>query len=89
MRVNVRVSPASGRTEVGGRYGASDPPTLVVRVTAPAVGVRANIAAVEALAAAFAVKRGQVLLISGHSSRNKVFEISGGDRAALAGLLAR
>jgi uncharacterized protein len=89
MPVHVRVIPASSRTEVGGRYGASDPPTLVVRVTAPAVDGRANVAAVEALADAFAVKEILVTLTAAHSSRNKVFETIGGDRAVLADLLAR
>jgi uncharacterized protein len=56
MRVNVRVYPGARRTTVGGRYGTSEPPILIVRVGAPATGGRANAAVIDAMAIAFAVK---------------------------------
>jgi uncharacterized protein YggU (UPF0235/DUF167 family) len=89
MRVNVRVYPAAGRTEVGGRYGTKDPPVLIVRVHARAVDGRANKAVIEAVALAFGVTRRGVDLIAGRSSRNKALEVTGADQAALAFLLDR
>jgi hypothetical protein len=89
MRVNLRVYPASVRTEVGGRYGTSEPPSLIVRVTAPAVDGRANAAVVEAMAQAFALKRSEVTLVTGSSNRNKVVELRRGDLATLTALLTR
>jgi uncharacterized protein (TIGR00251 family) len=88
MRVNVRVYPASVRTDVGGRYGTSDPPTLIVRVTAPAIDGRANAAVIRAIARAFAVKGSEVSLIAGSSNRNKVVEVKRGDLATLTALLS-
>jgi len=87
MRVNVRVYPAAGRTEVGGRYGTTDPPLLIVRVNAPAVDGRANTAVMEAVANAFSVKQREVSVIAGRSSRTKTLEVTGADPAALALLL--
>jgi uncharacterized protein (TIGR00251 family) len=87
MRLKVRVYPAAGRTEVGGRYGTTDPPVLIVRVHAPAADGRANMAVIEAVAGAFGVKRRDVDIVSGASHRNKVLEVTGADPAALALLL--
>jgi uncharacterized protein (TIGR00251 family) len=87
MRLKVRVYPAAGRTEVGGRYGTTDPPVLIVRVNAPAADGRANVAVVEAVAKAFGVKRREVDIVAGASNRNKTLEVTGADPAALALLL--
>jgi uncharacterized protein len=87
MRVSLRVYPAAGRTEVGGRYGESDPPVLIVRVNAPAVDGRANAAVVEAIAKAFAVKRTGVAIVAGESSRAKTVDVTGADPAVLGRLL--
>ena len=43
MRLTVRVYPGSRTDRVGGRYGRSEPPVLVVRVTARAVDGQANL----------------------------------------------
>lgn len=88
MRVRVRAYPASSRTHVGGRYGEGDPPVLVVRINAPAVDGRANVAVVEALAKAFEVRRAAIRILTGASSRNKVIEVTGGSVARLDTLLA-
>lgn len=72
-RVTIRVRPGSSRVAVGGGYG--DPPALVVAVTAPAVDGRATRAAIEAVAAALGVRRRQVRLVSGATSRDKVLAI--------------
>jgi uncharacterized protein (TIGR00251 family) len=89
MRMHVRVSPASSHTKVGGRYGSTDPPILLVRVRAPAVDGKANAAVIAAVALAFGVTRSEVGVISGHTSRHKVLEVAGADTATLHALLAR
>jgi len=55
---------------------------LVVRVHQPATDGRANLAVVEAVAAALGVATGAVRISSGHASRRKVIEVDG-DEAAL------
>jgi uncharacterized protein (TIGR00251 family) len=85
--VSVRVHPGARRSEVGGRYGTDDPPVLIVRVAAPAVDGRANSALLEALAAAFGIRRRALTLVSGTTSRNKVVDVEGGDPARLDYLL--
>lgn len=83
MRVAIRVRPGSRRTEVGGGYGDA----LVVRVAARAVDGKATEAALRAVAAAVGVRRRDVRLITGTTSRDKVVEIEG-DPGRLAGVLA-
>jgi uncharacterized protein len=73
MRVRIRVKPGAARTAVGGRYGDA----LVVKVTARAVGGQATEAALRAVAAAFAVRRRDVALVTGPASRDKVVDIDG------------
>jgi uncharacterized protein YggU (UPF0235/DUF167 family) len=87
MRVNVRVYPAARQTKVGGRYGTADPPVLIVRVNAPAVSGRANVAVVKAMALAFTVRPAQIELVAGASSRNKLVDVAGADPTTLAALL--
>jgi uncharacterized protein (TIGR00251 family) len=83
VRVRIRVRPGASRTAVGGSYGDA----LVVAVSAPAVDGRATEAALAAVAAAFGVRRRQVALVSGASSRDKIAEIDG-DPAELTARLA-
>jgi uncharacterized protein YggU (UPF0235/DUF167 family) len=87
--MTVRVYPGARRSVVGGRYGAEEPPVLVVRLAAPAVDGRANRALVEALAAALQVRRGCIKVVAGASSRTKVVEIVGADAALAKRLLAQ
>ena len=89
MRIRVRVSPRARCTSVGGRYGDGEPPTLIVRVEAPAADGKANAAVVAALARAFALPRTAVRIVSGHAARTKVVELDGADPELLAELLAR
>lgn len=79
MRVAIRVKPGSARTSVGGRHGEA----LVVTVTARAVDGKATEAALRAAADAFAVKRRDVTLVTGATSRDKVIDIDG-DTVALS-----
>jgi uncharacterized protein YggU (UPF0235/DUF167 family) len=75
MRINIRVRPGVGRTQVSGSAG--DPPRLVVQVGAQPVDGKATEAALKALAKAFGLKPSCVSLVSGHTTRDKVVELSG------------
>lgn len=77
MHVVIRVRPGSSRTVVGGEYDGA----LVVRVAARAVDGKATEAALRALADALGVRRGDVRLVRGATSRTKVVEVTG-DRLA-------
>ncbi|MBK8459417.1 MAG: DUF167 domain-containing protein [Micropruina sp.] len=72
MRIAIRVKPGAGRTKVGGCYGADE---LVVAVAARAVDGKATQAALAALAAALGVRRADVTLVAGATSRTKIVEI--------------
>ena len=85
----MRVYPSAKRAGVGGRYGSSEPPVLIVRVTAPAVDGKANDAVLRAVAAALGVSPRDVRIASGARSRTKVLEIDANDPQAVAALLAR
>ncbi len=67
-RVAIRVKPGASRTRVGGAYGER----LVVAVGARAVDGAATEAALAAVAEAFGLRRRQVWLVSGATSRDKV-----------------
>jgi uncharacterized protein (TIGR00251 family) len=83
VRLAVRVRPGASRTQVGGRYGDA----LVVKVSARAVDGKATEAALGALAEALGVRRRDVRLVSGSTSRDKVVAVTG-DPAALAARFA-
>jgi len=67
----------------GARNGA-----LVVRVSARAVSGQATKAALAAVAAAFGVRRRDVTLVSGTTSRTKILDVEGADPAMLNRLRA-
>jgi uncharacterized protein YggU (UPF0235/DUF167 family) len=77
MRLTVRVRPRSGRTAVGGDHDGA----LVVRVRAPAEGGRATAEVLRAVADALQVRPGAVRLRSGPTSRTKVLDVEGDERA--------
>jgi uncharacterized protein (TIGR00251 family) len=83
LRVTIRVKPGAARPRVGGRHGDA----LVVAVSARAVEGKATEAALRAVAAAFGVRRGDVTLVSGQTSRDKVVDVDGGDADRLNALL--
>jgi uncharacterized protein len=87
MRITVRVSPGAPATKVGGRYGDSEPPVLVVRVTARAVDGKANDATVCALGDALGLPRSFVRIVTGERTRTKVVEVKSADPDAVAALL--
>lgn len=84
MRVTIRVKPGAGSTAVGGEHDGA----LVVRVTARAVDGRATEAALAAVAKAFGVRRRDVRLVTGATSRTKVVDVEGADGSTLTSLLA-
>jgi uncharacterized protein len=75
-RVTIRVKPGSTRSSVGGSHGDA----LVVAVQARAVDGKATEAALAALADAVGVRRRDVALVTGATSRTKVVEVSGSDQ---------
>jgi uncharacterized protein len=75
VRFSVRLQPRASKNEIVGLQGIS----LRVRVTAPPVEGMANDALVELLSKALETSRRNVCIVSGHSSRTKVIEISGVD----------
>ena len=80
----VRAQPGARRAGVQGEQAGA----LKVAVTAPPEDGRANQALVEVLRKALGVKRSQVELIGGQTSRDKRFLIRGLTRAELESRLA-
>jgi uncharacterized protein YggU (UPF0235/DUF167 family) len=73
VRLGVRVVPRSPRTAIEGvRAGR-----LLIRVTAPPVDRAANEAVIAALAAALALPRRSLSIVSGATGRNKTIDIAG------------
>lgn len=75
VTVAVRVKPGASRPRVGGRHDGSHGPALVVAVTARAVDGAATDAALAAVAGALGVRRSAVDLLTGRTSRDKVFVV--------------
>jgi uncharacterized protein len=82
--VTVRVRPGAAHPGVGGEHGGA----LVVRVSARATGGQATAAALAAVAAAFGVPRSAVTLVAGATSRTKILDVAGADRAVMEQLLS-
>ena len=73
IRLNLRVSPGSGRSAVVGRHGDA----WKLRVAAPPERGRANASVVSLLATSLEIGRPDVRIVSGAVSRDKVVEIVG------------
>ena len=71
--VPVRAGPGASRNRIAGEHAGS----LKVMVTAPPEGGRANGAIAATLARALGVRESAVELVSGRSSRDKVFHVEG------------
>ena len=74
----LRVQPGPGKGSVVGRYGDR----IKIRVAAPAVDGKANVALIRFLAREFGVKQGQIRLAGGARSRDKRVVIDGPGQAA-------
>lgn len=81
----VRVQPGARRTGVVGRHGDA----IKVRVTAPPVDDRANEALVAFVAKEFGLRRSDVSVRSGGSSRTKRLLLAGIDVATAATIIDR
>lgn len=80
MRLRVRVKPGASRTKVGGQYGEPSPGqggTLVVFVAQRAVDGAATEGVLKAVAKAFGLRRADVDLVRGGTSRTKELELTG------------
>ena len=73
IRLRLYIQPGAKKTEVVGEHGEA----LKIRLAAPPVEGKANLALMAWLADAFAVPQRMVILISGEKSRHKLVEISG------------
>lgn len=84
-RIRLRVSPGATRSRVVGRHGDG----WKVRVAAAAEGGKANDALVGLLAKTLAVPRGDVAVVSGRASRDKIVTVTGVDQTETEAALAR
>lgn len=71
--IDLRVQPGAGRNAVVGRHGDA----IKVRVGAPPIGGRANEAIIDLIADALGIKRAEVSLVSGDTSRTKRVQVNG------------
>ncbi len=72
-RIELRVVPGAARSGLVGRYGSS----WKIRVAAPPEGGRANEAVVKLLAETVGVRAGDVSIVAGHGSRDKILAVEG------------
>jgi uncharacterized protein (TIGR00251 family) len=79
----VRAQPGARKSRLAGEHAGA----LKVAVPAPPEGGRANKALVETLSESLNLKRSQIELLSGESSREKRFLIRGLDQATLIEML--
>jgi uncharacterized protein len=84
LLIDVQVVPRASRAVVGPAIGDR----LRVAVTAPPVDGAANAAVIEALAAAFDVRRAAISIVRGETGRRKTVRIEGGSSTRLEALLA-
>jgi len=84
-RISLRVAPGAAASGVVGRHGDA----WKVRVAQPAEGGRANAAVVKLLAQALSVDRGDVEVVAGHGSRDKIVAVAGLARDDIDAALTR
>ena len=82
LLVDIQVVPRASRAAVGPVVGER----LRVAVTAPPVDGAANAAVIDALAAAFGVRRAAITIVRGETGRRKTVQIEGGSPATLDAL---
>ena len=83
--VALRIVPRAPRTAFAGRYGDA----IKLRVQAPPVEGAANDAVRDFMAARCGVNRGEVELLRGHRSRDKVVLVRGPDATEVRASLSR
>jgi uncharacterized protein (TIGR00251 family) len=72
-RIELRVAPGAARPGLVGRHGES----WKLKVAEPPEGGRANQAVVRALAEVLGLRRGDVSIVAGHGSRDKIVAVEG------------
>ena len=72
-RLNLRVMPGAGRSEIVGRHGGA----WKVRIGASPERGRANAALLRLLSQQLGVARSEITIVSGHTGRDKVVELHG------------
>jgi uncharacterized protein len=77
VTVAVRAQPAANKSAIVGVYGEGASAQLRVAVQAPPIEGRANEALIGFLADLFGIARSRVTLLSGQTSRSKVFLLKG------------
>ena len=77
IRLAIRLQPRSSRNEVCGLFGEGDDVRLKLKLTAPPVDHAANTACQAYLAELFGVAKGDVRLVGGEKSKDKLWEITG------------
>lgn len=73
VSIKIKVEPRSSQSGIVGRYGDA----LKVKLTSPPVEGKANSELVEVLAKGCGVRKRDVEIISGKSSKNKMVRITG------------
>ena len=81
---SVRVVPRASRSEAAGIQDGA----LKLRITAPPVDGKANEECIRLVAGILGVKRAQVAIIAGHTSRTKTVAVAGVKAAQVASLIA-
>ena len=71
--LSVRLQPRASRNEICGEMGDA----LKIKVTAPPVDSASNSLLVEYMADLLHISKGSVQILKGHTSRNKILQISG------------
>jgi uncharacterized protein (TIGR00251 family) len=79
ITLKVKVEPRSSRKGISGLLGDS----LKVKVHAPPVGGAANEELIEILSKEFGIKKSDIQIVRGNSSREKIVEIAGRDSGPL------
>jgi uncharacterized protein (TIGR00251 family) len=73
----VHARPGAKETVVAGLYGEGSATQLKIAVHAPPLEGRANAALIEYLAEIFSLPKSAIEIVSGETSRSKVFQIRG------------
>jgi uncharacterized protein len=89
VTLTVRAQPGAKKTAITGMYGEGETAQLKVSVHAPPIEGRANQALIAWFAEFFSVSRTSVVLMSGETSRSKIFLLRGLTRAQAEAALAK
>jgi hypothetical protein len=84
----VRAQPGAKKTAITGIYGEGSSAQLKIAVNAPPMEGRANSALVKFLAELFAIAKNKIEIVTGESSRSKVFLLRGVTRETAQSVLS-